>query len=499
MSGIMGPTRTVILFMAAGFSILAQPVSVTPQPAQMTSQNFTFTFNGSDVVSGGSPQRVLINYQLDGRNACYFSFLPPSSAANTSTAFQLVLVNDAGASGGPYQYMSPGTAPIGNSQCTISNFSVSMAGVTVAFNVTLTASGAFQGNQLVYLGNDAGWRSLGIWNVPISGSQYGLPIVSGMTPNRSLGFSQTFSFSFADTYSNGQPNVGVLSVVNVLINSALDGRSACYLGYVPTPGNPTTGTLTVVRDGGPGTSGNDSVMSIPGGASAQNIQCTISGAYATVSGSVLTLNFTATFGSGFVGDQAIWAAAISGSGSSSGWQPVGTVSIASTEANANGHFPVGWLDGADCSRITGWAVDIENPTAAQNVTLYIDSVPTAFTGIANLYRSDLVADGIGNGYYGFSIPTPAALQDGQAHTITVAIGSPAYLLNTTFSCRGGRVTTINEGGCAGSYEITFSAIPTFGGQTYSTNDVSGFYMTTPGDTLSTYATTTVLNVVKTPA
>ena len=103
-----------------------------------------------------------------------------------------------------------------------------------------------------------------------------------------------------------------------------------------------------------------------------------------------------------------------------------------------------------------------------------------------------MADGIGNGYYGFSIPTPAALQDGQAHTITVAIGSPAYLLNsslnTTFSCKGGRVTTINEGGCAGSYEITFSAIPTYNGQTYSTNDVSGFYMTTPGDTLSTYAT-----------
>ena len=82
-------------------------------------------------------------------------------------------------------------------------------------------------------------------------------------------------------------------------------------------------------------------------------QCTISGAYVTVSGSTLTLNFTATSSAGFAVDQAIWAAAIAWSGQDFGWQPVGTVSIASTVANANGHFPVGWLDGADCSHITG--------------------------------------------------------------------------------------------------------------------------------------------------
>lgn len=53
------------------------------------------------------------------------------------------------------------------------------------------------------------------------------PRVTSLSSSSSIGSSQTFTVMF--THPSG---VGNLTVTNVLLNKALDGRQACYLAYV---------------------------------------------------------------------------------------------------------------------------------------------------------------------------------------------------------------------------------------------------------------------------
>ena len=141
--------------------------------------------------------------------------------------------------------MTPGaTTAISNSQCAISSFSYGTVGATVAFNVNITFKPAFTGNKLVYLGTTAdGWHPLGVWVVP-GGTTTG-PAIGAMSPARgSTPAAQSYSFNFSDT--NGLAD---FSVLDILINSAIDGRSACYLAYVPSTGNPANGSLYGQRRG----------------------------------------------------------------------------------------------------------------------------------------------------------------------------------------------------------------------------------------------------------
>src|SRR5260370_21898964 len=76
----------------------------------------------------------------------------------------------------------------------------------------------------------------------------------------------------------------------------------------------------------------------------------------------------------------------------------------------------GYLDGVACSVINGWAWNSTQPNTPINVDLYDSTTPIA-TVTANQFRSDLLAAGIGNGYHGFNLTTPAYLKDGRTHYI----------------------------------------------------------------------------------
>ena len=83
--------------------------------------------------------------------------------------------------------------------------------------------------------------------------------------------------------------------------------------------------------------------------------------------------------------------------------------------------PQGYLDQADCAAIRGWAYDPDAPTKAIEVDVYIDVGPgaagaTPITTVANVHRPDLCA-AIGSCEHGFEITAPAALLDGQPHTV----------------------------------------------------------------------------------
>jgi hypothetical protein len=295
-------------------------VSVSPAFGSASATTLTFTFSDTGGFQALTVLDILINSSLDGRHACYIAFVPASSTVD--------LVDDAGDAGGPYSAITlPGTGTAQNSQCTITGAgsSVSGTGNTLTLTLAMSFTASFAGNKVIYMAAqdasaNSGWQALGTWNVP--GSAPTGPSVTGVTPGNSKSLTQTYIFNFADT--NGWQD---LAVLNILVNSAIDGRHACYIAYVPA--GASTGAVDLVDDAGDA-GGPYSAFMIPGTGTASNSQCSIAGTGATVtaSGNNLTLTLPITFTTAFAGNQIVFLAARSNT-QNSGWQAVGTVQVPS--------------------------------------------------------------------------------------------------------------------------------------------------------------------------
>jgi hypothetical protein len=83
----------------------------------------------------------------------------------------------------------------------------------------------------------------------------------------------------------------------------------------------------------------------------------------------------------------------------------------------------GYLDGADCNQIWGWAWDRNNPNIPINVNIYDGADLIAANVPANVFRQDLLNAGKGNGFHAFVINTPVNLNDGRTHSISVKFAS----------------------------------------------------------------------------
>jgi uncharacterized repeat protein (TIGR01451 family) len=295
---------------------------VSPGSGSGMSQTFTFTFSDAAGWQKLGVQDILVNSALDGRHACYIAYVP--SGATTGS---LYLVDDAGDAGGPYTGMVlPSSQTASNSQCTINGTgsSASGSGNTLTLTLAITFSSSFAGNKIFYLASadtgtgNSGWQTPGTWTVP--GPPPTGPAVGGVSPARSTTLSQTYTFTFTDT--NGWQD---LAVLNVLINTAIDGRHACYLAYVPSGAN--AGSLFLVDDAGD-SGGPFTGFVLPGSGAAQNSQCMVGGAGSSVTatGNTLTLTLPITFTAGFAGNQVFFLAARSNTVSSN-WQAVGSVTV----------------------------------------------------------------------------------------------------------------------------------------------------------------------------
>jgi len=217
----------------------------------------------------------------------------------------------------------PGSGTVSNSQCTISapGSSVSASGNTLTLTLAITFSAAFAGNQVFYLSAQGasitpGWQAAGTWRIP--GAAVSGPSVSGMSPGYSSAVGPlTCTFTFTDT--NGWQDI---AVANILVNSAIDGRQACYLAFAPA-----SGSLFLVDDAGDA-GGPYSGTVIPGSGTVSNSQCTAGGPGSTFTGSgnTLTLTLPIAFTEAFAGNQIFFLAARSNT-VSSGWQAVGSVSV----------------------------------------------------------------------------------------------------------------------------------------------------------------------------
>jgi hypothetical protein len=298
----------------------AQP-SAASSPTSGSGMTQTFTFNFTDTAGAQAfaVLNILIRDVLDGRQACYIAFAPATSS--------VFLVDNAGDAGGPFSGMVlPSSNSIGNSQCTISGTgsSVAKAGNALTLTLAITFMPSFTGNKVIYMAATdpsfaTGWQAAGTWNIPGSGVLG--PSVTGMAPGRGSGFTQTLTFTFNDT--NGFLDI---SVANVLIASAIDGRHACYLALT---GITASSALAQLVDDAGDAGGPFSNVLLPSAGTAFNSQCTISGTGSAVTGSgnTVTVTLPITFAQNFLGNLIVYAAARNNNGQNSGWQAVGSVIV----------------------------------------------------------------------------------------------------------------------------------------------------------------------------
>jgi hypothetical protein len=172
---------------------------------------------------------------------------------------------------------------------------------------TLASVNALQPNY----GTGSANLVVGKWGTTVpAGNQ--VPAVTSISPVSGTGLTTTRTFVFTD--ANGANDLGV---VNVLINTALDGRNACYIGY-----DSVNNLLVLLTDTGL----DASVLVLPSAATVSNSQCSIAGSSVTAvkSGNTLTLTIGYTLTSAFSGGRVIYAAARDGSGGNSGWSAVGS-------------------------------------------------------------------------------------------------------------------------------------------------------------------------------
>ncbi|MFL6231207.1 MAG: hypothetical protein ACJ741_20725 [Pyrinomonadaceae bacterium] len=108
---------------------------------------------------------------------------------------------------------------------------------------------------------------------------------------------------------------------------------------------------------------------------------------------------------------------------------------------------VGFFDVGDCNVIAGWAADRNRLNTPINVSVF-DGATLVTNVLANASRPD-VGGAVGdNGLHGFNIPTPAALKNGQPHTISVRFEATTVELGTspkTITC-GSPVTPRDDVG-----------------------------------------------------
>jgi len=113
-------------------------------------------------------------------------------------------------------------------------------------------------------------------------------------------------------------------------------------------------------------------------------------------------------------------------------QLTGTMTIAGqmiTVVEAPAHAYQGFLDGAGCNVIAGWAWDGNNPNTTVSVDIYDGSTLVVAAVPAGMYREDLL-NVLASPNHGFSYPTPASLKNG-AHSINVKVAGTQVAIGST--------------------------------------------------------------------
>ena len=285
-------------------------------PNSGLSQVFPFIVQDEDGIGDLTVTNMLINNYLDGRGACYLAF--------DHVGKVLYLVNDAGTAiaGMPFDAFGRGSGVLSNSQCSVDGTKTNAQSdtVQVTLNLGLSFTSAFGGNKVIYFaardkeGLNSGWIPSGVWNVPMTATN---PSVLTSSFNFNSSNPSTISVTYRDAALNTN-----LSPSQILINDALDGRNACYMGY-DHPNN----RLFLLDDAG--TTLLPAITPGVGTGTQQNSQCIIysQGSSVSANGRDYTLNVAVLFQPAFQGRRIVYAATQTTTGGNSGWQAINAFTV----------------------------------------------------------------------------------------------------------------------------------------------------------------------------
>ncbi len=316
-----GAARTATLTIGGASFVISQAAAATPVVTQTpftgtgSSKVFSVHFRAPGGLASLGVVNLLINNALNGDAACYVAYSRPLRV--------LYLVND----GGPASGLSPGltlggSGTLANTQCTIfgtGSSAVETGGDTLQLNLNIGFGSGFAGNRLVYAAArgvdeslNSGWAVVGVHEVPGAAGTYPRSYLAAPGSGSTAATLMTFTYEDATSANN-------LQTVWALVNSAVDGRQACYVAYY-VPDN----RLYLVPDNGDGSL----AVSVPlaGSNFMQNSRCLVSAAGASVvkAGNRLTLTLNITFWPAFGGYRGIWTAAQTlGGAQTSAWKASG--------------------------------------------------------------------------------------------------------------------------------------------------------------------------------
>ncbi len=275
---------------------------------------------------------ILVNTALDGRNACYFAFVPSASI--------VYLVNDDGMTLLPGVTFGSSTTR-SNSQCSVTGTGItySAQGTSATLGVTIQFNPNFKGNKVMYSalrtvgGGNTGWHSTGAIRVGKFGIEDPASLdFDGRAKNPAGNQNMVVTHSTDNTVIFDLWNpvhnwVGAEQrIANVLINSAIDGRYACYMAVVL--GSPSA--LILVNDAGEagGPFAGQMAVSSPPYTPIGNSQCQINSATQAISpdGKLLTVTLGVRYEPPFRGYRVFFPAIRIGM-TNSGWFAGGSVQI----------------------------------------------------------------------------------------------------------------------------------------------------------------------------
>jgi len=295
-------------------TVVPAAVSVNPAAGTGSSQMSTFQFSDAAGWQSLGVVNILINSALDARQSCYIAYDVPDNV--------LYLVPDSGGGLLPGLVLN-GLGSTGNTQCAVlgSGSTAQGSGNILTLTLNMLFSSTFAGSKVVYMAArdataNSGWQTMGVRTVP--GGAPSFPSPDGMTPSAGTASSTMLTLTYEDATSASN-----LQTMWALVNTSLDGRSACYIAYY-APAN----QLLLIPD-------NGSVletlgMVLTGKNSVANSQCSISAAGSSVvqNGSKTVLNLKVAFSPSFAGSKVAWMATQTmGGAQTSSWQSLGTWSI----------------------------------------------------------------------------------------------------------------------------------------------------------------------------
>ncbi len=280
------------------------------------------------------------------------------------------------------------------------------------------------------------------------------PAAVSLTPPGSTSVTQTFTAVYTDAAGPSD-----LQVVYLLANTGLNGTGACEALYVPA-----SNQLLLANDAG---NGPVAGAITPGAAGTlSNSQCTLaSGGAVTSTATTLTVPFTMTAKSGFAGSMTLFGIAFSVTGTSDGWQTLGTwIPYAGVPPTATSVSPVSST--GLMRTFTAVYTDDAGPSNLQVVYLLANTGLNGTGACEALYVPStnqlLLANDAGNG------PVAGAITPGAAGTLsnsqcTLASGGAVTSTATTLTVPFTMTATSSFTGSMTLFGIAFSVTGTSGG------------------------------------